>query len=183
MINVGYAPTPVTVRLRVDILGYFDGQPANAESTLLLARIYDSGVAPQVDIPAGATVDVPVNGVQGVPAYSASISGVTLHFETGGAWDPAGGSLIAWPSDATMPTAPVVTHGPGSAQSDLAILRPGPDGKIKIKNSTPSGSLRVLIDVQGYFTNTENLPPAVGLNPVSSGSRASAQIDGGRYGN
>jgi hypothetical protein len=79
-IKFDYAAAPVSVR--VDVLGYFDGQPSNAGFTPVTGRVFDSGVSPNVNIPAGGTVDVPVNGVAGLPAWSASISGVALNVQT-----------------------------------------------------------------------------------------------------
>jgi len=92
-IKFDYAAAPVSVK--VDVLGYFDGQPSNAGFTPMSARIYDSTVA------AGTTVDVQVNGVAGVPAYSPSISGVT--FIAQAQYSTADGSVIVWPSDDSMP--------------------------------------------------------------------------------
>lgn len=67
------AGAPVSVR--VDVLGYFDGQPSNAGYTPKVSRIFNSQVAPDAPIPTGTTIDVQVNGVGGIPAWSTSMSG------------------------------------------------------------------------------------------------------------
>jgi len=46
----------------------------------------------------------------------------------------------------------------------MAIVRSGTDGEVKIKNTSAADSSRVVLDVQGYFTNSQNLPAAVGVN-------------------
>jgi len=48
--------------------------------------------------------------------------------------------------------------------SNMAIVRSGTDGEVKIKNTSAADSSRVVLDVQGYFTNSQNLPAAVGVN-------------------
>jgi hypothetical protein len=94
------------VSVRVDVLGYFDGQPSNAGFTPVTGRVFDSGVSPNVNIPAGGTVDVPVNGVAGLPAWSASISGVALNVQTSGS--AAAGSVTVWSTDESMLAAATV---------------------------------------------------------------------------
>ena len=162
------------VSVRVDVMGYFDGQVSNAGFTPIGTRIYDSNVSPNVNIAAGTTVDVPVTGVAGMPAYSASISGIAMNVQTAGS--TAAGGVIIWPYDASMPTVSTVEHGANSQQSNLAIIRPGTNGKVKIKNTSASGSIRVVLDAQGYFTNVNSLPPATGLNTGLSGNRAGTQM-------
>lgn len=99
----GWFRVPLPASVRIDVLGYFDGQPSNAGFTPLVTRIYDSDVSPGVWIGSGSTVDVPVNGVNGVPAYSSSISGVAMNIQALGGG--AAGGVTVWPSDASMPGA------------------------------------------------------------------------------
>jgi hypothetical protein len=93
------AGAPLSVR--VDVLGYFDGPPSNAGYTPKVARVYDSTVSPGAPIPTGNTVDVQVNGVGGIPAWSPSMSGVAISVQTYGS--TAAGAVRMWPSDESMP--------------------------------------------------------------------------------
>jgi hypothetical protein len=58
----------------------------------------------------------------------------------------------------------------------MVIVRPGSDGKIKVNYTGGSGSIKVTLDVQGYFTNTQILPPATGPDPERSGNRPAARM-------
>ncbi len=177
-LSIKFAPNAAPVSIRVDVIGYFDGEPSNAGFTPLGTRLYDSSTAaPGVDLPAGSTVDVAVTGVAGMPAYSPSISGIAMNVATQGT--PVPGGVVIWPSDSSEPgVSTVEMDGGGSQQSNMTIVRPGADGKVKVKNTAASGWVRVVIDAQGYFTNTQNLAPAVGTQIWRSGSRGDAGMIG-----
>ena len=132
-LSIKFAPNAAPVSIRVDVIGYFDGEPSNAGFTPLGTRLYDSSTAaPGVDLPAGSTVDVPVTGVAGMPAYSPSISGVAMNVATQGT--PVPGGVVIWPSDASEPgVSTVEMDGGGSQQSNMTIVRPGADGKVKVE--------------------------------------------------
>lgn len=160
--------------VRIDVLGYFDGQPSNAGFTPVAGRVFDSTPNLGANVAAGTTVDVQVNGVAGLPVYSSSISGVALNVQTV-ATSGVAGSVTVWPSDQSMPAVSTVTNDGASQQSNMAIIRPGSDGKVKVRYDAPSGSARVVLDTQGYFTNTNVVGPASGTNTAASGSRSSRQ--------
>jgi len=67
--------------------------------------------------------------------------------------------LNSSPLPGPSPASAASTH-----QSNMAIVRSGTDGEVKIKNTSAADSSRVVLDVQGYFTNSQNLPAAVGVN-------------------
>ena len=110
-----------------------------------------------------------VNGVGGIPAWSTSMSGVAISVQTYGS--TAAGAVRVWPSDESMPGVTSAENGVGDIQSNLTIVRPGSDGKIKVNYTGGSGSIMVVLDVQGYFTNTQILPPATGSGLERSGNR------------
>ena len=110
-----------------------------------------------------------VNGVGGIPAWSTSMSGVAISVQTYG--NTAAGAVRVWPSDESMPGVTSAENGVGDIQSNLTIVRPGSDGKIKVNYTGGSGSIMVVLDVQGYFTNTQILPPATGSGLERSGNR------------
>jgi hypothetical protein len=72
-----------------------------------------------------------------------------------------GGYLTAYPSNITRPDASNVNFKAGESVPNLAILRPGTDGNVRIALNGDSagsgGSAHVLIDVVGWFsTSTSN---------------------------
>jgi hypothetical protein len=56
----------------------------------------------------------------------------------------------------------------------MAIIRPGSDGRVRVSNNAASGSVRVVLDTQGYFTNEQSLPAPYGSSRWRSGSRSDA---------
>lgn len=87
----------------------------------------------------------------------------------------AAGTVTVWPSDESMPGVAAAVNGVGDIQSNLVIVRPGSDGKIKVNYTGGSGSINVTLDVQGYFTNAQAVGPPIGTSRWRSGSRADSQ--------
>lgn len=104
-------------------------------------RVYDSGSA----LAAGATVDVQVVGKLGMPTrgVAAAIVNVTV------ASPSAAGAVKVWPSGTTEPNISQVHNRAGKTVASLAIVKPGANGSIRIKNN--AGTARIVVDIQGYF--------------------------------
>jgi RHS repeat-associated protein len=164
---VGAGGGPVDVL--IDIQGYFDGEPSLSGFTPLTSTIYDS--RSHTPLAAASTITVPLAGVGGVPAASTSLAGVALNVVV---LNGTGyyGYLRLWPGDEAEPTTTsMISYEPTSHTSNLMVLRPSlVDGTIKIHNPY-SFAVDVILDAEGYFTNSSMLPPAVGAHPSYSGVR------------
>lgn len=173
--RVGYSQTPVHVV--IDVEGYFDGQVSDSTYTSLNTRVHDSrsGAA----VPAGGSVAVQIAGVNGLPAASAELAGVTMNLTVMN--DPNAtqtGWFRAYPSDEPeQPQSQVNYSSGGDTISNVIVVRPGAvDGKIIVKNMG-SASAHFVIDAQGWFTNAHLLPPAAGNNGAASGNRGAASMN------
>ncbi|WP_141399128.1 RHS repeat-associated core domain-containing protein [Curtobacterium sp. 'Ferrero'] len=105
---------------------------------------------------------VQVAGVGGLP--SSGIGAVTLMITVA---DPSGtGQLFARPSSSDSQTL-MLTYdaGVGGNTSNTGLLAVGDDGTIQIKTQTSES--RVIIDVTGYYTSTQNGVGAGGLVPMA----------------
>jgi hypothetical protein len=112
----------------------------------IVKRLIDTTLA------ANGTVDVPVGGTNGLPTRG--IAGLALNFEAN---SPAqSGYFKSWGVGNTEPGSSTATWNAGKSRAGQAIIRPGTDGKIRVK-SVSTGTVRLIVDLQGWFA--ESLPP------------------------
>ncbi len=117
--------------------------------TVAPCRAFDSrdpargGPAP---IAANARIEVPMDGVCGVPAGARAVAvNVTVTSPT------ARGHATQYPAGHVPPTASVLNHGPGQTRASQAVARLGDGGRIGLRPVQAGGSLHVIVDVAGYF--------------------------------
>ena len=134
------------VDLIVAPYGYVTDSPTQGAGFRHLAatRLYDSGSA----IANGGVVDVQVTGKLGMPTRA--IAGVALNVTVAGAG--ATGGIKVWPTGGAEPNVGQVHVRKPYTAAGLVIVKPGTDGQIRIKN-TLGGSARIIVDIQGYFTD------------------------------
>jgi len=103
--------------------------------------------APAARLGPGATLNVTISNVNGVP--SAGVSAVILNVT---AIDPsAGGYLTVWPAGATRPTASNLNFLPHQIVPNRVMVGVGTNGQVSIYN--PAGTVDVIADVNGWFTD------------------------------
>lgn len=155
--NNGGAP----INLTLDAHGYFAATPTEgAGYRPLLARLLDTQWP---DIPAGGTIDVPVAGRNGLPTRSVAgaLLNLTVHTPS------AGGHLAVWPTGESAPTTSVNNFNAGESRSAGVVVRPGPDGKVTIRNNS-SARLRLIVDQQGWFADPLPGVPVAQHTPTSA---------------
>lgn len=167
------SPKPVDVI--ADLSGWLPTGPVAAPGALnsmLAARILDTrgdtagqplGTAAVGPVAANGTLDVLVTGVGGVPA--SGVSAVIVNLTVTGTGAP--GHLTAYPSDVTRPVVSNVNFTAGSTIPNLAVVKVGPDGRIKINNWSAS-STHVIADVTGWISAGDPATPGtfVSLSPT-----------------
>jgi hypothetical protein len=90
-----------------------------------------------------------VTGICGIPAGADAISVNFTVVAAGGI--PAGSFLLSWPTGQAPPPTAIMTYGPGQILSNAAIIPLGPGEQIQVN---VSGSTHVIMDVNGYFSDT-----------------------------
>lgn len=98
----------------------------------------------------GATIDLNVTGVGGVPA--AGVRAVGLNVTATGATGP-GSFLTVYPTGSSRPLASNLNFTPGPSIPNLVIAQVGPGGRVSIYNN--AGSVHVVADVQGYYVDSQ----------------------------
>lgn len=146
------------VDLVADLAGYYvpSATPGSTGFGALVrpVRAYDSrpgqpGPGPKARLGAGGTVDVAVRGVLGVPADATAVvvnlTGVASTTST---------LLRAYPTpdpgDAAVPVVSTVNLPPYSNVANLAVVRIGTDGSIRLRND--AGTLDAVVDISGYYS-------------------------------
>ena len=139
----------------VDLEGYFSPPSGTAGGYVALtpARTTDtrSGSGqPNAGstLAAGGSLDIQVTGAGGVPTpgVSAVVLNVTVTNTT------AASVLTVWPAGAaTRPLASNLNWVAGQTVANRVIVPVGTGGKVSVYN--PSGSVDVIVDVSGYFTD------------------------------
>src|ERR1035437_9204600 len=144
-----------TVQLLADVSGYYlSGAPAvpGAFGSLAPSRLLDTrdgAGAAAAPVAAGGTVALQVTGRGGVPA--SGVSAVVLNVTV---VDPTGlGYVTAYADGATRPLASNLNFVAGQSVPNLVIAPVGAGGKVDLYNGS-SGTVQLLADVSGWFSNT-----------------------------
>ena len=157
-----------------------DGLGAGGEyHPLTPARVYDSrpglpgsehDVSPIGAKPistAGSTFDVQLLGRGGVPATPGEVLGVVVNITV---TEPTStGFLNAYGKNAPAGTAAIVNFVAGQTVPNLAIVRPGDEGKLTILLKAGTGSAHVVVDVFGWFSTSSSSQAGARLVPVTPG--------------
>ena len=143
------------------------------------ARIFDSrpafainDVAPigakPLGAPAPAVFDINLLGQGGLPADATPENVLAVVVNITVADTGANGYLEAYgkgarPVDRTS----IVNFGPNQTVPNVAIVRPGADGQLEIGLFGQSGTANVIVDVFGWFSTSNFVPPVVATDDGS----------------
>jgi len=160
-----------TVAVVADVQGWYSDSAAGGSSYVPVdpARILDTRngigtggtVAP---VGAGATLQLTVTGVGGVPATG--VTAVVLNVAAAGATGPES-YLTVWPAGGSRPTAANLNFSRGPATSNAVVAQVGAGGKVSVYNYT--GSTDVIADVAGWYAAPATPQPGssyVGMSPT-----------------
>ncbi len=137
-----------SVNLIADIAGYYSGSTTGEFIPVVPVRFLDTrngtGGAP-IPTTAGGFVDLKIAGTRGVPAGAlAAVLNLT------GTGVSSGTDVRAYPSDAaTVPTVSNLNLAAGTTRANLAVVKPGASGAVRIRNQ--AGELDLIGDLAGYF--------------------------------
>ena len=136
-----------SAQIIADVTGYFlPGKPTQVGALRAWSptRFLDTRVT-SGPVAAGGSVTVHVRGVKGIPTTVAAVVVNLTVTES-----KSIGYLTAFASGSSTPNASNLSYQRGQAVANLAVVPVGPDGKVKITN-TSSGSVQIIADVAGYF--------------------------------
>jgi hypothetical protein len=160
--------TGSAINIKVDIQGYFTGDPGMGGSFTALtpANIYSTGWTGESQIGPDETRTVQIAGIAGVPDdESVAAIAVTV---TARNWT-SGGTITLWNADdedlpGTTNVSFTGTNGvPSNGISSSALVQVSDDGEINIHNSSANGVGLTLV-AQGWFTGPPE-PDLQGPNP------------------
>jgi hypothetical protein len=163
VLTAGLIAGPVAVSGAL-VTGHVAAAPAGTYVALTPVRITDTRAGsgfPNAGktLGGGATINVQVTGVGGVPAsgVAAAVMNVTSVNPT------ASSFLTVFPEGSTRPVVANLNFIAGENLANLVTVSVGAQGAVTIYNH--SGSTDVVVDVEGYYTTS---PQATGLyNPVN----------------
>ncbi|MGH7612308.1 MAG: G1 family glutamic endopeptidase [Candidatus Dormibacteria bacterium] len=155
-----------TVDVVVDLEGYFApetaGSTAGSYVPLAPTRITDTRTGsgyPNSGPPLGAqgSLNVQVTGEGGIPptGVAAALLNVTVTDTSSPSF------LTIYPRGGTQPLASNLNWGPGATIPNRVVVPVGPTGQITVFND--AGSVDVIIDVSGYFTDGTTNPAGASL--------------------
>lgn len=140
MHNGSGAPTD----LIADLAGYYGPGMGSAYNGLFPARVAN------VTATAGSTQLIQVLDSSQLGAWSAQITAVALNVTV--ANGTSGGYLTVYPEGAARPTVSNLNYTRGEARANSVIVPVSADGNVNIyDNSTANATVKVLVDVQGYY--------------------------------
>jgi hypothetical protein len=156
-------------------------------------RIYDS----RPETPLNEPVPGPKPATNTAPAFSLGILGeggvpvnpadvlavvvnITVIAPTGSGW------LNAYGNGAPAGTASIVNFAAGQTVPNIAIVRPGADGRLAVQMYTAAtnGSAHVAIDVFGWFSTSgySGTDPGARVEPIAPGRLFDSRAGGGALG-
>ncbi|WP_189223425.1 hypothetical protein [Saccharothrix coeruleofusca] len=137
------------VNLSVTVQGYFTANASQGAGyrpvakRLLNTRTAGAGLP----VAANGTIDVQVGGTNGLPTRG--IAGAAVNVVV----TPAeAGYLKAWPVGQAEPSVSVMDFKADSWRDNMIVLKPGTDGKIRLRNGS-SGTAHVVVDLLGWFAD------------------------------
>jgi len=139
-----------SLHLIADLAGYYSPSAPGRFVPVTPTRFLDTragvGAAP-IPTTAGAFVDLRIAGTRGVPAQAtAAVLNVTGTAVSG----TASTDVRAYPRGAArVPTVSNVNLERGDTRANLAIVRTGSEGRVRIRNN--SGQLQLVADLAGYM--------------------------------
>lgn len=136
-----------SAQIVADVTGYFlPGKPTQVGALRALSptRFLDTRVT-SGPVAAGGSVTIHVRGVKGIPTTVAAVVVNLTVTES-----KSIGYLTAFASGSSTPNASNLSYQRGQAVANLAVVPVGPDGNVKITN-TSSGSVQIIADVAGYL--------------------------------
>jgi hypothetical protein len=166
------------VQVVADVHGWFPS--GSAYTALVPARLMDTrpgtstidGLALGAGvIPAGGSVDLKVTGRGNVPAtgVDAVVLNVTVVDQTSSSF------ITVHPAGSPRPTASNLNPTPGVIATNVVVANVGTNGEISIYNN--SGTTNVVVDVQGWFSQSPAFTP-VGPARLVDTRAGSTTIDG-----
>jgi streptogramin lyase len=132
--------------------------------TLPPCRIADTRAASGVplgrpSLSAGATRVFPVRRLCGLPDNAIAVSlNITVTSSTGA------GDLRLFPGGASAPLASVINYATAQTRANNSLVPIGPDGTIVVQCDQAPGVVDVILDVNGFFVLTANVPVPAGVN-------------------
>jgi lysophospholipase L1-like esterase len=142
-----YNKGSAAINLVVILEGYFSGVVGGGTpfrpvaSRLLNTRTAGTGLP----LAGGATIDVQVAGASGLPATG--VAGAVLNLTV---TPEQAGYLKAWPVAEPEPDVTLMDFKAGNWRTNTVVLRPGPDGKIRLRNGS-AAPIHLIVDLQGWF--------------------------------
>jgi hypothetical protein len=138
------------VHLLADLAGYYSASSAGRYVPVVPTRFLDTrtGIGSAATaVGAGQYADLKIAGARGVPAGAlAAVVNITATGVT------ASTDVRAYPKPAGSGTPPTVSNLNllrGATRANLAIVKPGDDGRVRVRNE--GGSLQLIGDLAGYF--------------------------------
>ncbi|MBK5306338.1 MAG: PD40 domain-containing protein [Frankiaceae bacterium] len=138
------------VNLLADIAGYYSASSAGRYVPVVPLRFLDTRVgigSAATTVDAGKYADLKIAGTRGVPPDAlAAVLNITATAVTSGT------DVRAYPKPTTTGAPPTVSNlnlTRGVTRANLAIVKPGDDGRVRVRNE--GGSLHLIGDLAGYF--------------------------------
>lgn len=129
------------------------------------ARLLDTrnaiGVTTKTPIAGGGVVTLQVAGQSGIPATNVRAVVVNVTATQG----TSAGGITVWPTTQARPGLGTISYVGNESITSQAIIPVGGDGKISVYNNT--GSVHVILDVQGYFV-TASGPKGARYKPITA---------------
>jgi hypothetical protein len=151
--NLAVGGTGTAIDVVIDIVGYYTATTGTGGAfTPASTRVYDSRIAPAVELAGSETRKLPIGGVAGVPLPSTGINAYAINLQVLHP-GPNIGFVAVGPGDQTNAFISSLYLTPSDTyRSNLVIAPPGPDGTIQVFNHSPD-PINIVLDVEGWYAD------------------------------
>jgi hypothetical protein len=144
-----YNKGTAAVDVMVNVEGYYSASATQgAGLRVVSSRLVNTRtLAAGLPVPANSTIDVHVGGTNGLPTRGIAGAAVNIVVTPDSA-----GYLKVWPVGEAEPSLTVMDFKAGIWRANSLVVKPGTDGKIRIRNGS-SGSAHIIVDLQGWYAD------------------------------
>ncbi|MEU5941351.1 hypothetical protein ABZ807_19695 [Micromonospora sp. NPDC047548] len=151
------------VHLMFNVEGYFTKTPTQGAGLRPVANrlINTRNVGAGVPVAANGILDVQVGGTNGLPTRG--IAGAAIAVTVTPA---AAGYLKVWPAGEAEASLTVMDFKAGTWRTNALVIKPGTDGKIRIRNGS-SSTAHFAVDLQGWYADPLPAVPVAQDTPTT----------------
>ncbi|MEU7804518.1 hypothetical protein AB0B10_35210 [Micromonospora arborensis] len=146
-----------------NVEGYYTKSPTQGAGLRPVAKrlVNTRNVGSGLPVAANGILDVQVGGTNGLPTRGIAGAAIAVTVTP-----EAAGFLRVWPAGEAEASLTVMDFNAGTWRTNAMVIKPGTDGKIRIRNGS-SSTAHVIVDLQGWYADPLPAVPTAKNTPTT----------------